>query len=241
MTRGKVRHEHDRLAGSGGGLEVAAHGDMSGKTGRRIAQTQALFREVNDPIYQVVGDFGVVEGFSILCECASIECQEQIELTQTEYEHLRPSFPRKKSCARVCFARNWLGVRRAPPLRERGFRPPSSLGRTLRRLARQRGCTRKNLRRPVLEDGRWLVWWGWVERVRHCRSHLLVSRGLLQNLSQRYGWVLPILRICEHDRIAAAQACPFRNKSMPESEGDDPRLDYVVGLPRNNASINSPS
>ena len=68
---------------------MAAHGDMSGETARRIAQTQALFREVNERINQIAGDFGVAEGFSILCECASNECQEQIELTQTEYEDLR--------------------------------------------------------------------------------------------------------------------------------------------------------
>ena len=72
-----------------GGLEVAAHGDLSGETARRIAQRQALLREVNERIHEIAGDFGAAEGFSILCECASNECQERIELTQTEYEHLR--------------------------------------------------------------------------------------------------------------------------------------------------------
>ena len=71
------------------GSKVAAHGDVSGETARRIAQRQALLREVNKRIHEIAGDFGAAEGFSILCECASSECQERIELTQTEYEHLR--------------------------------------------------------------------------------------------------------------------------------------------------------
>jgi hypothetical protein len=72
-----------------GGLKVAAHGDVSGEMTRRIAQRQALWREVNERIHEIAGHFGVAEGFSILCECGSSECEELIELTQTEYEHLR--------------------------------------------------------------------------------------------------------------------------------------------------------
>ena len=68
---------------------MAAHGDVPGETARRIAQRQVLIREVNERVHEVAGDFGVAEGFSILCECASSECQELIELTQTEYENLR--------------------------------------------------------------------------------------------------------------------------------------------------------
>lgn len=73
----------------GEGLEVAAHGDVAAETARWIVQRQALFREVNERIHEIVGDFGVTEGLSILCECASSECRELIELTQTEYEYLR--------------------------------------------------------------------------------------------------------------------------------------------------------
>jgi hypothetical protein len=79
-----------------GGLEMAAHGDVSGETARGIAQRQALLREVNERIlevneriHEIAGDFGAAERFSILCECGADECQERIELTQTEYEHLR--------------------------------------------------------------------------------------------------------------------------------------------------------
>jgi hypothetical protein len=59
------------------------------ETARRIAQHQTLFREVNEHINELAGDFGLAEGFSILCECASTQCRERIELTQREYEHLR--------------------------------------------------------------------------------------------------------------------------------------------------------
>jgi hypothetical protein len=62
---------------------------VPGETARQIARSQALCREVNERISEIAGDFGVAEGFSILCECASIECQERIELTQREYDHVR--------------------------------------------------------------------------------------------------------------------------------------------------------
>jgi hypothetical protein len=62
---------------------------VSDETARRIVQRQALLREVNERIHEIATDFGVAERFSILCECASSECKESIELTQTEYECLR--------------------------------------------------------------------------------------------------------------------------------------------------------
>ena len=71
------------------GHEVAADGEVSRETAKRIAQSQALFREVNERIHEVAADWGTAEGFSIFCECASSACQERIELAETEYEHLR--------------------------------------------------------------------------------------------------------------------------------------------------------
>ena len=68
---------------------MAAHREVPGETARQIAHRQGLFRAVNDRINELAGDFGLAEGFSILCECASTECQERIELTRTEYEQLR--------------------------------------------------------------------------------------------------------------------------------------------------------
>jgi hypothetical protein len=68
---------------------MAAHREAPGETARQIALRQALFREVNERINEIAGDFGLAGGFSILCECASSDCQERIELTRSEYEHLR--------------------------------------------------------------------------------------------------------------------------------------------------------
>lgn len=67
----------------------AGHGGVPGETARQLARSQALHREVNERISELAGDFGVAERFSILCECASTECQERIELTAREYDHLR--------------------------------------------------------------------------------------------------------------------------------------------------------
>ena len=68
---------------------MTAHREVPGETARRIAQSQALFREVNERINEIERDFGLAEGFSIFCECASSDCHERIELTRAEYEHLR--------------------------------------------------------------------------------------------------------------------------------------------------------
>ena len=63
--------------------------DLPGKAARRIGQSQALFREVNERISEIARDFGHADGLSILCECATTGCHERIELTHSEYEHLR--------------------------------------------------------------------------------------------------------------------------------------------------------
>jgi hypothetical protein len=68
---------------------VAVNREVPGETARQIALSQALFREVNERIKEIAAGFDPAEGFSIFCECGSSECQERIELTQTEYEHLR--------------------------------------------------------------------------------------------------------------------------------------------------------
>jgi hypothetical protein len=68
---------------------MAAHREVPREKARQIAQSQALFREVNERINEIAGNFGLAEGFSIFCECGSSECQDRIELTQTEYERLR--------------------------------------------------------------------------------------------------------------------------------------------------------
>ncbi|SRR6266545_5097216 len=71
------------------GSPWVGRGEVAGETARQVAQGEALFREVNERINEIADDFGLAEGFSIFCECASPECQERLELTQAEYEHLR--------------------------------------------------------------------------------------------------------------------------------------------------------
>lgn len=68
---------------------MATHLDVSGDTARQIARSQALLREVNERISEIAGDFAAAGGFEILCECGSTGCHERIELTHTEYQHLR--------------------------------------------------------------------------------------------------------------------------------------------------------
>ena len=52
----------------------------------RLARNQALFREVNERIETIAGDYEVVE---FVCECSSTACVSTIELNVREYERVR--------------------------------------------------------------------------------------------------------------------------------------------------------
>jgi hypothetical protein len=54
-----------------------------------IGRRQSLFREVNEQIGQLAESFDLLDQVPIICECATTTCNEQIELTQAEYENLR--------------------------------------------------------------------------------------------------------------------------------------------------------
>jgi hypothetical protein len=54
-----------------------------------IGRRQSLFRDVNEHIDGLAESFDLLDQVPIICECASTECNEQIELTQAEYENLR--------------------------------------------------------------------------------------------------------------------------------------------------------
>jgi hypothetical protein len=54
-----------------------------------IGRRQSLFRDVNEHIDELAEHFDLLDQVPIICECASTECNEQIELTQAEYENLR--------------------------------------------------------------------------------------------------------------------------------------------------------
>lgn len=56
----------------------------------RAARNQALFRQVNNRIEELVQRFQLeAEGFSCVCECADVECAERIEVPHDEYERIR--------------------------------------------------------------------------------------------------------------------------------------------------------
>ncbi len=56
----------------------------------RVARNQALFREVNEQLEALAGAFQFVAAQPVfVCECADVECIEQIDMTMAEYEALR--------------------------------------------------------------------------------------------------------------------------------------------------------
>jgi hypothetical protein len=56
----------------------------------RAARNEALFRRVNERLEEVNDAFNsVVDDAEFVCECASIDCVERVELTLAEYEALR--------------------------------------------------------------------------------------------------------------------------------------------------------
>jgi hypothetical protein len=57
---------------------------------RRIGENEALYRAVNERIEDLNETFGMItESMTVVCECASLECAEQIELPIPEYERVR--------------------------------------------------------------------------------------------------------------------------------------------------------
>jgi hypothetical protein len=52
----------------------------------RIARNEALFREVNERVKEVVPPEG---GIDFICECGDKECIEHVTLTAEEYERVR--------------------------------------------------------------------------------------------------------------------------------------------------------
>jgi hypothetical protein len=56
------------------------------ETTRRVAENEALFRQVNE---RVVGSRRADETFEIVCECADTECMEHLRVTTEVYERAR--------------------------------------------------------------------------------------------------------------------------------------------------------
>jgi hypothetical protein len=62
---------------------------MSERT-RRIGENEALYRLVNEKIGDLNDTFGLIsETMAVVCECARLECTEQITLDISTYEHVR--------------------------------------------------------------------------------------------------------------------------------------------------------
>jgi hypothetical protein len=61
---------------------------------RRIAENEALFRDLNEEVGAVAHSFsagGETRAFDFLCECGDPACAQRVPLTLTKYEELRGS------------------------------------------------------------------------------------------------------------------------------------------------------
>jgi hypothetical protein len=59
-----------------------------GKEDERIAETEALFRDVNEQIAETAERFEVATA-DFYCECADVECHERVEVPLEDYEEVR--------------------------------------------------------------------------------------------------------------------------------------------------------
>jgi hypothetical protein len=56
----------------------------------RLLRNEETFRRVNERIRGLGESFSIVsERASFVCECADVNCAEQVEMTLGEYEHVR--------------------------------------------------------------------------------------------------------------------------------------------------------
>jgi hypothetical protein len=67
---------------------------MSGETPSvrqlRLAENEALFREVNERIAQIAEQCGSDDDhFNFVCECSHADCAAQLELSRAAYEQVR--------------------------------------------------------------------------------------------------------------------------------------------------------
>jgi len=55
----------------------------------RLAKNQALYREVNDRIATLTGNWWAGQRLLIICECANTGCAEQVDVPLAEYQRVR--------------------------------------------------------------------------------------------------------------------------------------------------------
>jgi hypothetical protein len=57
---------------------------------RRVGMNEAVFREVNERLEELAGEFGVRdERLELICECGNLSCADRIRMSAEEYEELR--------------------------------------------------------------------------------------------------------------------------------------------------------
>jgi hypothetical protein len=56
---------------------------------KRMAQNEALFREVNERVKETADELRSDSPFQYFCECANADCTFQITLTSAQYESVR--------------------------------------------------------------------------------------------------------------------------------------------------------
>jgi hypothetical protein len=56
---------------------------------QRLARNEVLFRSVNEAIEQQALEFGGLDKYEFICECARSGCFDRVALTLEEYEHIR--------------------------------------------------------------------------------------------------------------------------------------------------------
>jgi hypothetical protein len=67
---------------------------------RRLAEKEALFREINEHLEEMGGGLAPLGGrsYEFLCECAARRCERRIALTRDRYEQIRAN-PRRFALA----------------------------------------------------------------------------------------------------------------------------------------------
>jgi hypothetical protein len=59
---------------------------------RRMAENEALAREVNERVGEVAASwYGAEEQLEFVCECSLDECSDRVRLRMAEYSHVRSS------------------------------------------------------------------------------------------------------------------------------------------------------
>jgi hypothetical protein len=56
---------------------------------RRLAQNEALFREVNERVSSLATDHSDAASYKYVCECSNPDCTFQVALSESEYEAVR--------------------------------------------------------------------------------------------------------------------------------------------------------